>query len=455
MFRKTPLSKDSRISDQSYFTAKNIVLLLLKRLHGLRNNRALFQKIEPFILSRVLGLYFINLKIEIMTIRIRPVLIFIAICFNLVLLSAQKPQKIMGIAKEDQPISYYQEQSRLWKKLIDKDPRNGEAWINHYKAERATAQLDPKNNWPNQKTDLYQQLDPIIKQAQKHLGQAFEYYYLLGMNSPEEGALRAFKKAYEIDPDRSEIYGWLLSRYAPLFAEKELRDLSERMLKANIYSHANLTWNYNALVTANPNGVFISNGDLDGTPKWVLQYGAGIRPDVLVITKWFLASDEAYRKKIWQKLQLKSPGKKESDFDQTEAYADYLVAEILQKSKRPTYISSGTSIQFFKKYGLEENIFLVGNALQYSAKPFDNTGVLKKNIEENYYLEYLLHNLQQHPEDGIIKAQMNLTYLPAFVHLRDHYKKTKQTEKMNRLNKLIQKVASDSGRKEEVLNWFK
>ena len=34
--------------------------------------------------------------------------------------------------------------------------------------------------------------------------------------------------------------------------------------------------------------MIITNGDMDGIPKYVLQSGANVRPDVLIISKWFL-----------------------------------------------------------------------------------------------------------------------------------------------------------------------
>ncbi len=54
---------------------------------------------------------------------------------------AQRPQKILGIAKEDKPLSYYQEQSTLWQQWIDADPTDADAWQNYYKAERSALQL--------------------------------------------------------------------------------------------------------------------------------------------------------------------------------------------------------------------------------------------------------------------------------------------------------------------------
>jgi len=274
------------------------------------------------------------------------------------------------------------------------------------------------------------------------------------MNSKNEDAIDAFKKAYAIDPDRSEVYGWLFTYYIPRFNEKECTDLSKKMLSCNTYSDANLKWNYNALVSIEKNGLLISNGDMDGLPKWVLQYGSGIRKDVLVINKPLLAYLQEYREKVYQKLSLSKPAKKESDFENISEYADYLVVDLLNRVKRPVYMSSGTSLQFFKDNQLEDNMFLIGNVLKYSTTSFDNIPLIKENIENKYYLEYLLQNFQEHQEDQMVKSRMNLTYLPAFMLLKKHYLSTKNEEKHEYISQLIDKIATDSGKKEEVLNWF-
>ncbi len=369
-------------------------------------------------------------------------------------LFAQKPQKIRGIAKEDKSIAYYQTQSSLWKQLTVEDPSNAEAWLQYYLAERARKQLQSQDQWLNQKATFYQELASIISQAQKYIPNTFEIYYLNGLNSEGDETLEAFQKAYAVDPNRTEVYGWLLVRYAFEFQEQKLAELAAKMLEHNSYSNANLYWNYNALQSVEKNAVILSNGDMDGIPKWVLQYGKNIRPDVLVVNKWMLSGDTEYRSRIWQLLKMDPPSKQRSDFHNHTAYTDYLAAALLKGSQRPAYISSGTPKAFFRQHNLEEEMYLVGNVLKYSNTDFDNTAALIRNVETNYFLDYLIRDFQNHPEQEVVKKQMNLTYLPGLVHLKKHYQKTRNSEKVKYFDKLIYKIAADSGRKEEVLGWF-
>lgn len=388
----------------------------------------------------------------------RTIKLFV-ICFTLFLipnpdLLAQKPQKILGIAQEDKTPDYYRTQSSLWQQLLETNPQNKEAWTNYYRAERARLQLERPELWPGQKEAFFEILAPIVDRAESNIPNSFEYYLLKGMNSNEPESSTAFLKAYEIDPEREIIYGKLLVHYAFKMDEEALTEVSKRTLKANTYSNSCLMWNYNALYSIEENGLIVTNGDMDSMPKWVLQYGQGIRKDVLVANRWMLALDDGYRQKIFSLADLPIPEKDRSAFERTEDYVDYLTKEILVKSDRPAYMSTGTGIEFFRQYNLENYMYVVGNAIKYSEADFNNTRVIRDNFESKFYMEYLLQDFQSHPQSEVVKTRMNLTYLPGLFHLRDHYDQLELKEKSDRCSLFIDRIATDSGRKEQVLSWF-
>ncbi len=386
--------------------------------------------------------------------RISGIILILLIVGCQTMLIAQKPQKILGIAKEEKSQAYYEEQARLWKNEIDKNKEYADGWINYYRAERAKLQLERPDLWPGQKEVFYRMLQPIINQAKNHIGNTFDYYYLLGMNTKDEASINAFLKAYEIDPERSEIYGWLLVHYITNLDDDQVAVLSKKMLQTNVYSDPSLKWNYNGLQSIDMGGIIITNGDMDSLPKWVLQYGEGIRPDIMVVNKWMLATEDAYREKILSKLEMSSLSKTKDDFGTTAEYVDFLSAALLKGVKRPAYMSAGTDLQFFEAHQLENNIYVVGNVLKYSKEDFNNTAEMRDNFENKYFMEYLLQHFQQHPQNQVVKTRMNLTYLPALIHLRDHYKEQNQLHKVETCNRYINTIAEDSGRKDEVLSWF-
>ncbi|MEM1219834.1 MAG: hypothetical protein AAGH79_13030 [Bacteroidota bacterium] len=365
-----------------------------------------------------------------------------------------KPDKVQGIAKERKPTSYYAEQSRLWQQVIDADPEDAEAWRYYYASERARLQLEQPQLWANDAPTFYQTLDPILQRAAKHIKTSFEYPYLQGMNTAGEEAIAFFEEAYTRDPDRPEVHDWLFSYYVPRFEEAKFKELASRLLVSNLFSDASMKWNYNALVSTEPNSVIISNGDMDGIPKWILQYGAQVRTDVIVTNKWLLANVDSYLERIYDQIGLSLPTQTKADFATLGAYADYLAVDIMRRSKRSTYISSGTNYKFFEDNQLDDKVFVVGNVLKYSPKPFDNLAVLEDNIQEKYYLEHILQSFQTHFEDEMVKTSMHLTYLPGLFLLREEYQKRNDAKKLIYINRLIDQILEDSGRREEVIKWF-
>ncbi|MEO1712941.1 MAG: hypothetical protein AAFU60_06360 [Bacteroidota bacterium] len=366
-----------------------------------------------------------------------------------------KPDKVQGIAKERKPASYYAEQSKLWQEMIAEDPEDAEAWRYYYVAERAKLQLEQPDLWANDQPVFYQTLDPILQRASKQIKTSFEYPYLQGMNTSGEAAIAFFEEAYNRDPDRPEVHDWLFSYYVPRFMEKECKDLATRLLSSNLFSDASMKWNYNALVSTEPNSIIISNGDMDGIPKWILQYGAQVRTDVIVANKWLLADLDSYRERIYQQIGLSAAAKSRSDFSTLGAYADYLAVDVMRRSERSTYISSGTNYKFFENNQLGDKVFVVGNVLKYSAKPFDNLAVLEENIQDNYYLEHILQSFQHHQEDEMVRTSMHLTYLPGLFLLQEEYQKQNDAKQLAYINRLIDQILEDSGRREEVIKWFK
>ncbi len=385
----------------------------------------------------------------------KSIFIFLVfILFGWIGISAQKPQEILGIAKEQKTAVYYKEQSSLWKKETQKTPKNGHAWFQYYKAERAYLQKTYPQKWADSQAEVFGMLQPIIAEAKKQTDHSFEYYIMESYNCRGDKAMAFAKKAYAKDPNRKETYGPLLIHYALSFQEEQAAEIARKILDVNLYSNANYKWNYNALQTAEPNGVYISNGDMDALPRWVLQHGRNIRKDVLVVSKWMLTDNDSYRKTVFKKLGMRDLSKSLSDYASATDYADELAAHILKNSSRPVYMSCGTDVQFFKNYGLKENMYLVGTAFRYAANGIDNMALTLQNFEEKYELDYLLNDFQSHPEQEMVKKWMNVTYIPGLMKMKKYFDKSNQPQKAAYYQRLIEKIAVESGRESEIKSWY-
>ncbi|MFK7808690.1 MAG: hypothetical protein AB8F74_12875 [Saprospiraceae bacterium] len=380
-------------------------------------------------------------------------------CFISASLFAQKsqePQEILGVARENKSAAYYQEQSKLWQKETVKDSKYSYAYWQWYKAERSYLIRTSKKNWPNNRNEVYKKLSPIVAKAKKNVGQSFEYHFMEHTNTITEGfaATEFLKKAYEIDPSRVESYDSMLIHYITTFDKKGAKEIAQKMLEANFFSNANLMWNYNSLQTAEQNGVFISQGDMDGLPRWALQYAEGIRPDVTVISKWLLGG-ESYRNDLFKKINIPAFKKTRADFDNNQTkYVDAMVVHIMKNYKYKTYIGCGTPVSFFEKQEIEDDVYLVGLAFVYSKKGINNIALTKENFEQKYDLEYLFNNFQKHEEDQMVKTWMNITYIPGLMKMKEHYEGLNESGKANYYSTLIEQIAEDSGRRDEIMGWY-
>lgn len=367
---------------------------------------------------------------------------------------AQKAQEIRGIAKENKTAEYYKEQSILWKKKTTNNPIVYHNWIMYYKAQRAYLQkTDP--SWPSNRNIVFEKLRPIIDEAKKTIGNSYEYYIMESVNTDSKESIKFALKAYEIDPTRTETYETLLIEYVKNGNEEKAEEISKLMLASNYYSNANYKWNYNALQTIEKNGVFITQGDNDSMPRWILQYGLGIRKDVEVVNVWMLKTYEEYRKRIFSKLDITPMKKQRSDFGSGREYVDALLIHVLKTSRNTSYIGCGVDMSRLKRNNVADNLYLVGTAFRYSTKKLDNLALLKKNFEQNYDLEYLFNEFQIHAEDAMVKQRMNLTYIPGIMKLKEHYSLAGDVQKCNYYTELFDLIAKKSGREGEVRSWYK
>ena len=87
----------------------------------------------------------------------------------------EKPEKIYSFVKVDKPAKWYKEQSVLWKKEIDKNMKNADAWYNYYRARKYSVETDTIES---KNVKAYEGLADIIKQMEKEVPDSYEYNLL-------------------------------------------------------------------------------------------------------------------------------------------------------------------------------------------------------------------------------------------------------------------------------------
>ena len=357
----------------------------------------------------------------------------------------QKPETVYSIAKEVKETSWYETQINLWKAEIDKNSKNGEAWINYYRANRALRNLssteESRTKWDNQ-------CKAIHEQVWKEMPKSFEAYFIqYSENGFRKDASEDLLAAQALRPDDPLIQDLLMIHYE-LKNDIEKRDFyAKRLYENNELCAGMLNWGYNILSELDENAILFTYGDNDTYAPWVVQAAKGFRKDVTIINLHLILLDN-YRDRMLKRLGYEPFTDRETE---TEEEAKKLSRELYEhflKGKRPAYFSASAINGFEELYG--DKLYLTGLAYKYSESSFDNTAVIRRNYEKRYLLDYLKEVFSFNIGD-LKGEQFNGMYIPSMIKLYQHYDESEEILKKQNLELLLLKVAEQSGQQSEVI----
>jgi formylglycine-generating enzyme required for sulfatase activity len=350
-------------------------------------------------------------------------------CFYSILAIARPPQKIYSLTRQNLSADYYLKQAALWKAELDLELQNSDAWFNYFMANHILFEKG--------KTSLVE-LKEISDALQAKLPGSFEAFFAAYSIQKD---IQLLLKAYELAPNRYEIYPDLIAHYKTNLQEKKATELCQKWLASGEYSSGLLHWNYNMLAGLAEQAILLTEGDNYTHPLWLLQQGKGIRQDVQVLNLQLL-TNPTYRNAIFQELNLPAlMSNKKPD----------IVQHLSQSNqKRALYLGVSISKGLVKSY--EEELYIVGLAFRHSTDAFDNIGALVDNYEQHFLLDYLKTDLNYDLSQDIVD-QTNVNYLPAFLILHDYYQENKEWDKANQIKNLSLKIA-DAAEKGDALRAY-
>lgn len=192
-------------------------------------------------------------------------------------LPAAKPEKVWRIVYEIRSDAWYQEQANLWKKEIDKNPKNATAWYNYYNANRYARFEETKG------PDREARLQSIIDEMEKVIPGTYEFYLLKFWNQYDLKNLELIEKAYQLQPDRPDTYYPFISHYETNGESDQFNAFCRKLYQSQDIAPWLLNYNYNVLMSTAENAILFTNGDNDTYPAWLLQEVHQIRPNVTII----------------------------------------------------------------------------------------------------------------------------------------------------------------------------
>ena len=362
-------------------------------------------------------------------------------------INAQKPEKVVSIVRAVKDYEWYKTQSQAWKKVLEKEPKNEEAWIYYYTATRM-ARLANYQEWQKLQNKDFEPLEQIIENAEKQIPNTFTINYLKVYNysSFSEKGNEALENCKKTDPNSLRILPDLVTQAIVNFDEKNLTTLCTRWYESNEMPSELLSFNYNLLMSVEKDAILFVQGDNDTYPCYVLQYGLNIRKDVLVINASLIQTEE-HQKEICKKLNIK-PMKADSStlFDEAK------ILQYITKNhgNRPVYFACTMDTKYYKN--MQDSTYMVGLTFKYSTEDFDNVAIMRKNFEQIYQLDYLKNTFSFHTSSSVVD-QINSCYIPMFIKLYEHYKNSGDKEKAEKVKSLAM-ILSQRMKYEQFLEYF-
>jgi len=340
------------------------------------------------------------------------------------------PQKIYSINRLNLSAEYYHEQAVLWKKELDKDSKNKDAWFNLFMANKLLFQKG--------KIDK-SSFEKINTELQESIPNTFEAYFAEHSISSEISSLL---KAYELAPHRYETFPNLISHYEQVGQRDKVAQLCKKWLDSGEYSSGMLKWNYNALMGLEKDAIILTEGDNHTHPLWLLQHGKNIRKDVQVLNLSLLAKP-SYRSLTFKKLNIPN-----LESNEKTSIVQHLLNSI---EKKAIYVGISVPKELIKEQ--EDELFIIGLTFRHSSEKFDNISVLVDNYENKFLLDYLDINLSHDLSQNLVN-QNNVNYLPSFLILHDYYKEQNDWEKANYIKVLSLKIADTANKGQELRDYL-
>jgi len=375
-----------------------------------------------------------------------------ALIFSLIFVAvqsiAQQPEKIVSIVKVAHTNNYYIEQAALWKKEVTKKKKDADAWLNYYMANRYM-QISSETGATGG-VDRFKRLNGIVDDMEKNIPNSFEFNYVKYWNGSSDISLfKYLQKAYEIDSSRPETYLDLATYYELTGDITNRNRFLQKWYYSGNCSPGIMNYNYNVLMSLEPNAILITGGDNDTYYPWALQAVFGIRKDVMIINT-SLTNIRDYANHINGALGISLP---DAGATSWQAYCSAFIPALVKNNAHKKVYAGLTLDTGFTKT-IDSKLYLVGLAYCYSEETIDNIALLQKNMEYHFALDYLNISFSPDPYENMV-AYVNSNYIVPMVTLYDHYKLCEDSKNADRWKEMVRMVAGKCGMEDQVKEYIK
>jgi hypothetical protein len=283
------------------------------------------------------------------------------------------------------------------------------------------------------------QLNSIVNDLESMYAESYEYHYVAYLNSNQDPqAFHHLEKAYEIYPNNVELYDDFVAHYELTNNRQGKNQFCKKLAESNTIAQGVMDYNYNVLMSLEPNAILFTNGSDDTYPLWIWQEIHNKRTDVTILNLDLIQNLE------YQKVKLKSL----NIYPIKSIEPVGIVSEVVKNnSNRP--INVALTINPKAMIDLKSKLYLTGLVLKYSEKAIDNVTMLKNNWEFSFDIESL-----NEPVTNTTTKKINNNYILPLLVLNGYYSDNGKISDAKSFETLALKLAIEGGKEMEVKEYI-
>lgn len=337
---------------------------------------------------------------------------------------------------------------KYWNNFVTENPKDENAW--HKLCDAAeqkvyNAYWRGTRDW-NVARQLRKELN-VMPRMQQAIPGTYTYYYSVYVCSETrareyaDSAIAVLNNNVPAD-DFDRLASYAKGKNDTL----QLTEVLTHYYESGQYPASALQYHYNELQGMEKGGVYLGNTQDDVIGKLMVQLVLGKHKDKILLTQ---AAVKERVKWMFERIDIPFSDEIFSQF-KSQSQDEQLIAimrYIFEHSKRPVYLSARDLRLMFRK-GIPDDLkaclYNEGLTMRYSAKPYNNLEVKRRNVEQRYLMDNLI--MQFHPEVNNVTApyarnvrSLALNYLVLLNDLLPYYKKHNAVE-YARLNRIFSDI---------------
>lgn len=289
-------------------------------------------------------------------------------------------------------------------------------------------------------TSEQNELDGILGRLEQTSPDSYEYHYTAYINSNNDpNAFTHLEKAYAIYPNNVELYDDFISYYELTNNDQGKKQFCDKLYKSNTISQGVMDYNYNVLMSLEPNAILFTNGSDDTYPIWIWQEIKNTRKDVTVLNLDLIQNLDYQKNKLKELNIYPVSSKKPVD----------IVKEVVKNNPaRP--INIGLTVNPKALKDLQDKLYLTGLVLKYSEQPLDNVAQIKNNWDYRFKKDFTSKKVTNAKE-----RKLNNNYILPILVLSKYYQDQGDANNSKKLEKDAIKIATEGDKVKIVENYLK